>query len=201
MFCTLFSALKCAAVLLAPVMPFAMQELWKQIGLQGNIDGTGIEEAARPYPCGNRIAEPKVLFPRVELKEAASEKAKPAPVKETPKETTKMDTPNIIEYDEFAKVELIAAKVLSAERVKGADKLLKLQVDDGRGGRQIIAGIAQWKTPEEMVGLTIPIVANLKPAKLRGEISEGMLLAAQDGEGNLSVAVLQTDIAPGSRVK
>jgi methionyl-tRNA synthetase len=201
MFCMLFNALKCAAVLLAPIMPESMQALWEQIGLPGNIADAGIEEADRPYAHGSRIGEPKVLFPRVELKEAEPEKAKPAPAKVPPKEETKMDTPNVIEYDEFAKVELIAAKVISAEKVQGADKLLKLQVDDGRGGRQIIAGIAQWKTPEEMVGLTIPIVANLKPAKLRGELSEGMLLAAQDGAGNLSVVVLQGDIAPGSRVK
>ncbi len=205
MFCTLADALKCAAVLLAPIMPESMQALWEQLGLPGTVEGAGVAEAARPYPRGNRIGEPKVLFPRVDMKELAkAAEEKPPVAKKPPKEAAKVDAPNVInmiEYDDFIKVELVAAKVIAAERVEGADKLLKLQVDDGRGGRQIIAGIAQWVKPEDMVGLTIPIVANLKPAKLRGELSQGMLLAAQDGAGNLSVVVLQQEIAPGSRVK
>ncbi len=204
MFCTLADALKCVAVLLAPVMPATMQLLWEQLGLPGTVESTGVSEAARPYPRGNRIGEPKVLFPRVDMKELAKAAEKPQAAPKPAKEAAKVDAPNIsnmIEYDDFIKVELVAAKVIAAERVEGADKLLKLQVDDGRGGRQIIAGIAQWVKPEDLVGLTIPIVANLKPAKLRGELSEGMLLAAQDGAGGLSVVVCQSEITPGARVK
>ena len=107
---------------------------------------------------------------------------------------------NVIEFGDFQKVEIIVAKILSAEPVPGADKLLKMQMDDGRGGRQTVAGIAPWVKPEDLVGLYVPIVANLKPAKLRGELSEGMMLAAQDGEGNLSLVVMQKEIAPGSKV-
>ena len=108
---------------------------------------------------------------------------------------------NLIEFNEFMKVDIIAAKVTSAEKVEGADKLIKMQVDDGAGGRQMVAGIAPWYEPEELVGKCLPIVANLRPAKIRGELSEGMLLAAQDDAGNLALVLLDKDIAPGSRVK
>ena len=108
---------------------------------------------------------------------------------------------NLIDFSEFQKVEIIVARIVSAEPVAGTDKLIKMQVDDGRGGRQMVAGIAPWIKPQELIGLHVPIVANLKPAKLRGELSEGMLLAAQDDKGNLSLVVMQKEIAPGSLVK
>ena len=104
----------------------------------------------------------------------------------------------LISIDDFAKVELRVAKVLAAEPVKGADRLLKLQVDVGQSQRQIVAGIAQHYKPEELVGKSIVVVANLKPAKLRGELSEGMLLAASDKDG-LSLLTVDGERAPGLR--
>ena len=107
----------------------------------------------------------------------------------------------MITIDDFAKCELVVAEVLEADRVKGADRLLKLQVNVGDEQRQIIAGIAQHYTPEEMVGRRIIVVKNLKPAKLRGELSQGMLLAASTPDGRLEIVSVSSNIPAGSRVK
>jgi methionyl-tRNA synthetase len=91
--------------------------------------------------------------------------------------------------------------VETAERVAGADRLLKLQVDLGDEKRQIIAGIAQHYAPEALIGKRVVVVANLKPAKLRGELSEGMLLAAVGNDGKLGVVTVEEEIAPGALVR
>ena len=101
-----------------------------------------------------------------------------------------------ITIDEFFKTQLKTAKVLTAEKVEGADKLLKLSIEVGTEIRQLVAGVAQFYTPEEIVGKTIVIVANLKPAKIRGIESQGMLLAAKDG-GNLKLVTIDGDMPSG----
>jgi len=106
-----------------------------------------------------------------------------------------------IGIDEFARVDLRTARVMAAERVQGADKLLKLTVDLGAGTRTIVAGIAARYAPEALVGKTIVVVANLKPAKLRGVLSEGMLLAASDAAGTPYVLTTDEPVAPGWKVK
>lgn len=110
--------------------------------------------------------------------------------------------------DEFLKVELRLAKVKAAERVEGSDKLVRLQVDAGdrtEAGelidRQVLAGIGKTYAPEELLGKSIVIVANLEPRKLMGLESQGMLLAASDETGALSVLTVEKDVAPGSRIK
>ncbi|MGB4140830.1 MAG: methionine--tRNA ligase subunit beta, partial [Limnochordia bacterium] len=108
---------------------------------------------------------------------------------------------NLIDISEIAKLELVVARVISAEKHPNADKLLKLKVDTGDGQRQIVAGIAKHYRPEELVGRNVIIVANLKPAVLRGERSEGMLLAATSADGTLEIVSVSGQIAPGSRVK
>ena len=110
------------------------------------------------------------------------------------------DPPGIISIDDFAKVDLRVAEVVEADRVKGADRLLKLQLDLGGERRQVVAGVAQYYQPEELVGRKVICVANLKPAKLRGERSEGMILAAKDGD-RLVLATVSGDIPSGTRVK
>ncbi|MCE5313071.1 MAG: methionine--tRNA ligase subunit beta, partial [Nitrospiraceae bacterium] len=107
---------------------------------------------------------------------------------------------DLIGIEDFAKVQLKIAKVISAERVEKSDKLIRLIVDAG-GERQIVAGIGKAYTPEELVGKKIVIVANLKPAKLMGVESQGMLLAATGSNGTISVLSLDRDIEEGSRVK
>ena len=105
-----------------------------------------------------------------------------------------------ITIDDFAKIDLRVAKILSAERVPKTDKLMKIQVQLGEEERTIVSGIAQYYTPEELVGRNVIVIKNLKPTKLRGIMSYGMLLAASDGEGNLVLADAP-NIKSGSKVK
>jgi methionyl-tRNA synthetase len=123
---------------------------------------------------------------------AAQEKAAPAAAAD-----------NLISIDYFSKVQLRVAQILEAERVEGSEKLVKLKVDVGeeRGPRQILAGIAKYYPAQDLIGKKIVIVANLKPAKLMGQLSEGMLLAASDGLGNLELLSPGNVVAPGSTVR
>ncbi len=105
----------------------------------------------------------------------------------------------VIGIEDFLKVDLRVAKVLSAERVEGSEKLLKLQISLGNEERTIVAGISKYYTPEELVGKKIVIVANLKPRKIFGITSQGMLLAASDGE-NFSLIVPDRDIKEGAKL-
>lgn len=106
----------------------------------------------------------------------------------------------MISIDEFRKINLRVAKVLSAERVPKSEKLLKLQVSLGTEQRQLIAGIAQHYKPENLIGKKIVVVSNLAPAKLMGQESQGMLLAASDNNGRLSIVTVAEDIDEGSIV-
>ncbi len=105
-----------------------------------------------------------------------------------------------IDIDDFMKVELRVAKIIEASEIEGADRLLKLQVDLGSEKRQLVAGIKSAYTPEELVGKHIVVVANLKPARLRGEESQGMLLAAQTDDGPALVS-FDKDVPLGALVK
>ncbi|MFN8390938.1 MAG: methionine--tRNA ligase subunit beta [Bdellovibrionota bacterium] len=110
---------------------------------------------------------------------------------------------NLITIDYFSKVQLRVAQIVAAERVEGSEKLVKLKVDVGEpaGPRQILAGIAKHYVPDDLIGRKIVIVANLKPAKLMGQLSEGMLLAASDAAGNLELLSPGSVVAPGSVVR
>jgi methionyl-tRNA synthetase len=115
--------------------------------------------------------------------------------------STAPDTPQIA-IDDFVKVDLRVAQVVVAERIPKADKLLRLEVDLGYERRQILSGIAEWYTPEELIGKRIVVIANLAPRKMRGLESHGMLLAASNGEnGKPILATFAEDIALGSRLK
>ena len=105
----------------------------------------------------------------------------------------------MITYDEFSKLDLRVAKVVSAEPHPNADRLIVLQIDLGDEQRQIVAGLRQWYAPEDMVGRQIVIVANLEPARLRGVESNGMLLAV-DGEDTVALLAPSVDVAPGAKV-
>ena len=106
-----------------------------------------------------------------------------------------------ISLEEFSKVQLRVAEVKAAEKVEGADKLLKLTLGLGEETRTVVSGIAPWYPPEELPGRRVVLVANLKPAKLRGIVSEGMILAADDGDGNLVLVGPEQDIATGAEVR
>jgi methionyl-tRNA synthetase len=105
-----------------------------------------------------------------------------------------------ISIDEFMRIDLRVARVVRAEKVAGADRLLRLEIELGGAGRQIVAGIAHRYAPEALVGKHIIVVANLKPATVRGVESQGMLLAADGGEGPV-VATFESEVAPGTRVR
>lgn len=204
---TLCESLRVVAVLLAPFMPSTAAELQKRLGL--NTNSGSYEKAGEwnvlPSDCG--LAVGPALFPRIdavkELEYLDGLLAPEAePVKEEKKEKTakKEEAPAEIMIDDFAKVRLIAARVLACEAVADSDKLLKLQLDDGSGGRQVVSGIAKSYTPQEMVGKTVVLVANLKPVKLRGEWSSGMILCA-DSAGGLKVVEPSDTVAPGSVIR
>ncbi|HEX9615280.1 MAG TPA: methionine--tRNA ligase subunit beta, partial [Bacteroidota bacterium] len=114
---------------------------------------------------------------------------------------TKTDGKPMITIDDFKKIDLRLAKVISAERIPKSEKLLKLRVQVGGEERQVIAGIAQHYQPEQLVGRLIVVVANLQPVKLMGEESQGMLLAANGPDGGLSIVTIDQELEPGSIVR
>jgi methionyl-tRNA synthetase len=183
-------SLRVTSQLLQPVMPQKMEQLRKALGLRGGCTWAELQQFGR-FPAGREVTEEGPLFPRIE---SAAPQAAPAAAQAAP------GADGLIAYDDFAKVQLKTAKVLEAAKVEGADKLLRLQIDVGGEKRQIVAGIAQSYAPEALVGKTVVVVANLKPAKIRGIESNGMLLAASSG-GRLTVVTVEGDVPPGSGVK
>jgi methionyl-tRNA synthetase len=187
-----------AAQMVAPAMPDAARELLRQIGREQD-EGLWPSDEWTGWP-GGKLAEPKPIFPRVDadrqkeliaawLEQTPPPKSVPASVAAAPDLT----------IDEFAKVDLRSAKVLAAEAVPKTDKLLKLELDLGSEQRTVISGIALAYKPGELVGRTVLYLANLKPAKIRGVVSQGMILAA--GSDPLSLAVFDRDVLPGTKVK
>lgn len=197
-------SLRILAILLAPFVPSTAAKIWNQLGLD-TLGEFSKQSFVSTHKWGGinkeiSIRTAEAIFPRIEKeeKEVPVETKKPAPVKEKKAEENKMT--ELIDIADFARVDLRIAEVKTAERVEGADKLLKLQISLGSEERQIVAGIAKHYTPEELVGKKIVVVANLKPAKLRGIESQGMLLAASDEE-NCAILMPLKDVAVGSKVK
>jgi methionyl-tRNA synthetase len=178
----LLEALRVTAVLIGPFMPGSAARILGWLGI-ANPAGEDFAtlRAWGGLKAGNTLQRGETLFPRVELKAAAAEQ-RPAPI--AAPQTAAPIKPEI-SYEEFAKVDLRTAKVLAAERVPKSSKLLKLTVEID-GPRTIVAGMGKEYSPEEIVGKTIVVVANLAPAKLMGVESHGMLLAT-DTEGGLTL--------------
>ena len=176
-------ALRFLSILLAPFVPGASRKILDQIGLAGTKPTFADLEWGR-MPPGVALGEVKPIFPRIEV------------------ETTKVTkaTAAEITIDDFKKVDLRVAEVLSAQAVEGADRLFRLSVDAGSGPRTIVAGVAQHYSPEDLVGRKVILVANLKPAKVRGVESQGMLLAAV-GKEDMSVLTLDKDMPLGTKVR
>jgi methionyl-tRNA synthetase len=184
--------LRIISVLFYPVLPEKCLKMRELLGLSSDDLKPGLDKAKKwgLLKSGTKVSKPESLFPRLE-KKAKQEKAKPVPSSEEPASE--------ISFEEFSKIDLRVAEVKEAERVKGANKLLKLKIDIGREERQIVAGIAEHYTPEEMVGKKIVVVTNLKPAKIRGVESKGMLLAAKDGK-TMSLVILEKEVKDGSEI-
>jgi methionyl-tRNA synthetase len=184
-------ALRCASILLEPIIPGKSKELRRQLGLTGEVK---LSDAAvwSLSPAGTQTQVGEPLFPRIDMEAlAASIEIKEETLEHKPE----------ISIDDFAKLELRVGKILQCEQHPKADKLLVLKVKVGPEERTIVSGIRQWYRPEELVGKKVIIVANLKPVKLRGIESQGMILSAEDKDGKLSVSGLEKDIADGSIVR
>ncbi|MGM0523239.1 MAG: methionine--tRNA ligase [Bacillota bacterium] len=199
----LVDSLRRTAVLLRPFLTETPGKIFSQLGatdeaLQSfdSIRDFGVVHA------GTRVDKQGPIFPRLDTEEeVAAIKAmmtKPAEEKQTEIEPVKEE----IAFDDFLKLDVRVAEVIQAEKMKKADKLLKIYVDLGNEKRQIISGIAKFYNPEDLVGKKVLVVANLKPVKLRGELSQGMILTGEDPDGNLSLASVQDPNLPnGSVVK
>jgi methionyl-tRNA synthetase len=169
----LAETLRIVSVLLRPYLAETPSKIWEQLGITDNTDW----EDAKTFgllKVGTKVKKGENLFPRIEVK--------PKEVKELPKKEEAPKSNDYITIDDFEKVKLKVAKVLEAEKVEGSDKLLKLKVSLGNEERQIVAGIQKYYEPSELIGKKLVIVANLKPIKLKGIESCGMVIAAGDGD-------------------
>lgn len=205
----LAEALRIIAILIAPFVPVTAPKIYEQLGL-GKPESFFMADAVwGKMATGTKVQKGEPLFPRIEITEAgetviaATKKTAAKAIKaEAPKAEAKKEAAAAgeITIDDFAKIDLRVATVIAAERVPKTDKLIKLQVKIGDEERTIVSGIAQHYEPENLIGKNVIVIANLKPAKLRGIESRGMVLAASDGEGNLVLADA-SGIASGSKVK
>ena len=170
-------------IMMHPILPFTSQKIWKMLQLEGEVEKSEWEQIGRPaLETSHTIGEIEILFNKIPDKTINKEIERLQQMQQETPQKEKQEEPKYLTIDEFKKVELKSAKVIAAERVEGADKLMKLQIEVGKEKRQLVAGIAQHYNTEEMIGKTIIIVANLRPAKIRGVESQGMLLAVSDGD-------------------
>ncbi len=204
-------ALRLSAVMLAPVMPESSQTIWEQLGLDGTVADASLDELAwSDILSGIKLRGGDALFPRVEAKAVyakleAGLDAQAASATAGAGDESDAGVPPLapeITIDDFVKLDLRVATVLEAERIKGADKLLRLVVDVGFETRQVLAGIAQYYEPADLVGRKIVVVANLKPRKMRGLESKGMIVAASVGpEDTPALVGFADEVINGSRLR
>lgn len=197
----LVESITIGAALLTPFMPDTAEKIVAQLGTTlrayDTLDTFGV------YPNGGKVTDkPEILFARIDPKEMG-EKIAAVEAKYAPKEEPKKEIEGLaqINIEDFAKVELRAAKVVACEPIKRAKKLLKLTLDDGTSTpRTVASGIAKWYKPEDLIGHTVIVVANLKPAVLCGVESQGMILAADAGEDDVRVVFVDGTPA-GSKIR
>lgn len=197
----LLDTIRICSALLLPFMPSMMPKALEQIGA-GESD-VKYENLSKFGVLSENVTVKKgdVLFPRLDVEtEIEYLNSVIAPKKDGYKEDEDLDKANVISIDRFAEVKLRTAEVKACEKVAKSKKLLKLQLDDGRSGRQIVSGIAQWYKPEDLVGKKIVFVANLAPAKLCGEVSEGMVLSCDCGD-DVRLLTVDKEVPNGSTVR
>ena len=205
----LVETIRVCAILLTPFIPSTTPKIFEQIGAGEEISQYASAGIFGLLPVNVTVKKGETLFPRIDMAKELAEleadrkaKMEAAAKAEAPKKEKKEETGvvSLIDIGDFAKVELRVAQVTACEPVPKADKLLKLQLDDGMGGRQVVSGIAKFYTPEDLIGKKLVLVANLKPAKLRGVPSEGMILAADCGEA-IKVLFVDDAVPCGSKVR
>ena len=201
----LVEGLRVLALVLRPVMPIASTKMARALGLQAELAAATLETAGRwgVLEPGTTVDKGPQLFPRLDKKKKQQQQQKKQSKKKSKQDAASVDMEGLITFEEFGKIELRVAEIVAAEKIKKADKLLKLSLKAPED-RTVVAGIAKFYSPEELVGKKVLIVANLKPAKLMGVTSQGMVLAAKekdaDGNERLVLSTVDGDIAPGSRV-
>jgi methionyl-tRNA synthetase len=213
---TLYTAaevVRIATVLLAPVLPESTPRIWSQLGMKMPLESVCLGDLRwGQIPQGQQIGEIEAVFPRIDAKQAiprmryleTEEAARQAALvgKAPAAAPAQAAGSGKISIDDFSKVDLRVGQVLAAESVKGANKLLKLTVDIAEPEpRTLMAGIAEAYTPEQLIGRKVVIVANLEPRKLRGVMSNGMIVAASVEGGKAVLAGFLEDIPVGARLK
>ena len=211
----LCECIRIVAILIAPTMPRTPARIYEQLGIAED-ELTGWESASRfgLLPAGTKVQKGEALFPRIDVKKELADIV-PTPKAEAPKAEEKKPAKKeekkeeklpegVISIDDFAKVQLRVARILTAEKVEGSDKLLKLSVKLGEGEplRTVVSGIAKFYTPEAIEGRQVVLVSNLKPAKLKGIKSEGMILCASDAEDKvLKLCTVEPGMEDGAYIR
>ena len=183
------------AVLLSPFMPETGQKIWDQLGIKSDITKVKLEEikAWGSYPVNNSLEEAVPIFPRVEFEEAEKEEESDFD------ENLTIEKP--ISIDDFSKVEIKVVEIINVMKIDGADKLLKFIVDTGKEKRQIISGIAKYyPNIDELKGKKVLAVTNLEPVKLKGELSQGMLLTTEEKK-RLKLIEIDKEVKLGADIK
>lgn len=203
----LAESIRVISILIQPFMPETPEKIWHQLGITPG-DATSWESAKKwgSYPEGSKVNKGENLFPRIDFEKEMQEleeiekKTKKEKQENIPKKADEGDKKEQITIDDFAKIDIRVAKVIEAEKVEKAEKLLKLKIEVGEETRQVVAGIAKQYKPEDIIGKYVLIVANLKPVKLRGIESQGMILAASNDK-DLVLATVDNSIESGAKVK
>jgi methionyl-tRNA synthetase len=194
--------LRCLSFATYAFTPASAQTISHQLGLSIDFNSPFLKHRIEwgSLAPGTMIHKGNSLFPRIESKPQGAKTVSDTPTSPQPTVATPAPAPTQITIDDFQKIQLKTAKVIAAERVPKSEKLLKLQVSLGTEQRQIVAGIGKKYEPEALIGKTVVIVANLKPAKLMGVESQGMVLAAGDSEVR-GLATFLEEVDPGTKVK
>lgn len=200
----LCESIRIVSVLVSAFIPGTAEKINRQLNVDDTIVTWESISGFGKIKPGTSVQKGEVIFPRIDIDKKIEEfdrlreeQIKAAEANEvSPMEPIKDE----VTIDDFAKLDLRVVKVLACEKIKGSDKLLKLQVDLGGEKRQVVSGISKYFTPEEMVGKTVVLVANLKPARLKGEDSFGMILSAERGD-KLSLVTIETELPTGSRIR
>jgi len=183
--------------LFAPILPFSSEKIFKMLNTEKTLwDDCGKSNLME----GHKLNSPEILFQKIE-DEAINKQMENLNIEGTEGKSVERSTDKLISIEDFNKVELKTAEVISAEKIEKSDKLLKLKIMLDTGERQVIAGIAKNYSPEQILGRKVVIVANLKPAKIMGLESRGMILAVQKNDGSLDVLTVDESVKNGTRVK
>ena len=196
----LAESLRIISGLISPFLPQTAPKLRQQLGCVDALAAPSLDDLKiwGRLPAGQKIGAAEPLFPRIETEEGSTAPTPPAAKLHAPQTKKTVAESAEITIDEFSKIHLRVVKILSAEKVPETDKLLKLRVDLGSEEREIVSGISQHYTPEQLIGKTVVMVVNLKPTKIRGILSQGMVLAASQGD---QLKLLGVDMPVGSQIR